>query len=81
MSLKLNIAIYRIVSALMHLHGVVNRRFHYAESRYSFQVIFLIVMTSAEVEWSFPDTLEGFGYAFNKGNRGVYYPKLKFSQI
>ncbi|XP_033611149.1 FAM172 family protein homolog CG10038 [Cryptotermes secundus] len=30
------------------------------------RVIFLLVMISAEGEWSFPDTLEGFGYAFNK---------------
>jgi hypothetical protein len=28
-------------------------------------------MISAEAEWSFPDTLEGFGYAFNKGKRSI----------
>lgn len=41
----------------------------YIEAPCCFQVIFLIMMISAEGEWSFPDTLEGFGYAFNKGKR------------
>jgi hypothetical protein len=28
-------------------------------------------MISSEEEWSFPDTLEGFGYAFNNGKRSI----------
>jgi hypothetical protein len=32
-------------------------------------------MISAEGEWSFPDTLEGFGYAFNKGKQSSDFLK------
>jgi hypothetical protein len=36
------------------------------------------MMTSTEEGWSFPDTLEGFGYAFNTGNRSIdFFFKLK----
>jgi hypothetical protein len=35
------------------------------------------MMTSTEEEWSFPDTIEGFGYKFNKGNRGIDFLKIK----
>jgi hypothetical protein len=34
-------------------------------------------MTSAEEGWSFPDTLEGFGYTFNTGNRNINFLKIK----
>ncbi|KAJ4445740.1 hypothetical protein ANN_12425 [Periplaneta americana] len=30
-------------------------------------------MTSAEGEWTFPDTLKGHGYAFNKAGCGIMY--------
>jgi hypothetical protein len=32
-------------------------------------------MISAEEDWTFPDTLEGFGYAFNKGKRSIDFGK------
>jgi hypothetical protein len=34
-------------------------------------------MTSTEEAWSFPNTLEGFGYTFNTGNRTLIFEKLK----
>jgi hypothetical protein len=35
-------------------------------------------MTSAEGGWSFPDTIEGFGYTFNTGNRSIDFWKIKY---
>jgi hypothetical protein len=49
----------------------------YIETWLIFQVLFLIVMTSTEEECNFPDTLQGFGYAFNKGKGKIDFWKIK----
>jgi hypothetical protein len=46
------------------------------ETLFIFQVNSLIVMTSEE-DLNFPDTLEGFGYAFNKGEIKIDFWKIK----
>jgi hypothetical protein len=34
-------------------------------------------MTSTEQGWSFPDTIEGFGYTFNTGKRSIDFWRIK----
>jgi hypothetical protein len=57
-------------------HGY-NICFFYIETWFIFQVLFLIVMTSTEEECNFPDTLQGFGYAFNTGKGKIDFWKIK----
>jgi hypothetical protein len=65
----------------MWLLGVLRRGdkmpviFYNTETHHPFQIISFVVMTSTGEGWSFPDTIEGFGYAFNTGNRSTDFWK------
>jgi len=74
---------FGIFRPAIRLLGVLRLRdndfeiFYNTETHYPFQVIFFFVMTSTEEDWSFPDTLEGFGYTFNAGSRSIDFLKIK----